>query len=1332
MSDDNDQRKAVPPSPRSMRELLGEQAEKVPAPADPREGEVVLGEGCASLPERLLLHHAEGEVLFLAGAGVSMPKPACLPSFTKLVLKVYKQLGDPVLPHLEALAGKEVEWPEGPPLKPDQKAEVKSFENGQLDVVLGILERRIDGQQTEESRMRQAVVDVLQPDPPPEHSGIHRDLIRLSDRGGPTAILTTNFDLLLEAAAKRVKSSVESLALGAIPRPSLRPSFSGVLHLHGALSPDRSGIPDLILTNRDFGEFYLRRRVVPDLLYDAARIYNLVLVGYTASDPPVRYLLDAISADDARFPDLKERFIFVPFKGKEPEEVALADWKARGLTPISYSRADKHRQLAFTLEAWAGLFEKRQALGDGHETVTERRVRETLERMTERPLSEVSDEDRSLFDHLIRREGGTRRAQLAYHLGNLGRSYEWLDRILDVIRGPVELVGQEPAPHAPPSGEVERRAAQCVQNFALTRLEERATIDWARQLPALDRASRRGLQRLLSNRANWGEGLSEPWSEAWQLVEKSWCAPAYAAREEALTTVWEIKERLERGDRSLVLAEKMAEFVAPWLRLDEPAPVLEVRGVESPEPPVWGHLFRAELRSVRVSELLRIDLDGVSRVEFLSFLVGSLEGSVRRGLDLARCIGWKGDFRFLRLGGLFRVRLVRSEAGDEEDLDLWGIAPCVKLLHTAVERLAQLDRNAASRVVRRWLYTECPVRRRLWAAFALDEQLATSREVGGVLLRLDDWQFWSDVSPELMELRLSRFKDLDAETRAELLDRIRVGPPRDYWVPSADANQVEDWSLDMAVHEMERIRDAGVELPAQHQRWLAAELTKRPDRHAAGTGRPMVKAWAPERADVQPDRELDGYTGSALLDQLEQRLVSEKPFYSGSAGTWLKKRTNKVLAAMAGGAGGPLDLPHLWRAFAEHHRPPREEGAESSLGDPDAEAAAVLELVETLSDETLAKALRELVRWWLNWESVAKPNGQARRVWLRLWPHAVARTTASSSSMSFKTEMANTPAGDLGRIAWMFARHLGQRERLSNDRDFARIVAAILKAPCRARTLGLAHMVCSVSWFLQVDQDWTERYLIVALRKRSESTVDLWEALCSFGLRWGVPKILAANAVEVLERTDAPKLSAGSRQRLASALVIDSLRAFFDGSEPVIESVQLRQLISRLDGEVRRVCAAELWRSLRPCGDRSPSPEEAFRRAVSPFLRRVWPQELNLVSRGVSRFMAGIPAASRGEFVAAVDAVARFLVHGSTESRHDYGLHGEEDGEEVLDATVDSPEKAEALLRLLDLTVGDEEGVFAPLGLDELLARIRKKAPALVERPEFARLTTMAQRSRFE
>jgi NAD-dependent SIR2 family protein deacetylase len=51
---------------------------------------IPLGSGLAAIPERLLLAHARGEVLFIAGAGIS--RPASLPDFRGLVLKVYAQL----------------------------------------------------------------------------------------------------------------------------------------------------------------------------------------------------------------------------------------------------------------------------------------------------------------------------------------------------------------------------------------------------------------------------------------------------------------------------------------------------------------------------------------------------------------------------------------------------------------------------------------------------------------------------------------------------------------------------------------------------------------------------------------------------------------------------------------------------------------------------------------------------------------------------------------------------------------------------------------------------------------------------------------------------------------------------------------------------------------------------------------------------------------------------------------------------------------------------------------------------------------------------------------
>ncbi|MBF0169447.1 MAG: SIR2 family protein [Alphaproteobacteria bacterium] len=270
---------------------------------------IALGPGLTPIPERLLLAHAQGKVLFLAGAGISLP--AGLPDFRDLVVRVYGRL-DPMVHGIIRDIPRTAcnQWlPNISGLNDQQTAEVKRFISGDYDVVLGMLERRFDSPNFEGRRVREEVRDQLlhrgiKP------AGIHKTLVRLADRGGATAIATTNFDLLLEDAARQMRTDVQSYSLGSIPRPGLRRDFAGIFHIHGALERDIKKISDLIISDRDFGEFYLRRRVVPDFIYDAARLYHLVLIGYSANDPPMRYLFNAVAADGTRFNDLKERFTF--------------------------------------------------------------------------------------------------------------------------------------------------------------------------------------------------------------------------------------------------------------------------------------------------------------------------------------------------------------------------------------------------------------------------------------------------------------------------------------------------------------------------------------------------------------------------------------------------------------------------------------------------------------------------------------------------------------------------------------------------------------------------------------------------------------------------------------------------------------------------------------------------------------------------------------------------------------------------------------------------------------------------------------------------------------
>lgn len=379
---------------------------------------ISLGPDLAAIPERLLLAHARGEVLFICGAGIS--RPANLPDFRALVLEVYQVL-DPgvhsVLVGLPLAACNR--WQANcNGLTDRQSAEVKRFIAGDYDVVLGMLERRLDNQTRGDSRVRREVGNCLRRNGN-RPAALHRTLMRLADRGGTTTIVTTNFDLLLEQAAKKHRPNTYSL--GSIPRPGRQSEFAGVLHIHGALDRDPNRFSELVLSDQDFGEFYLRRRVVPDFIYDAARLFHLVLVGYSANDPPMRYLLNAVAADGSRFNDLKERFTL--FGTDAPDAVALEDWKARGITPIHYDANGGHSALQSTLERWADF----SAINGKPRTIDA-----VIRRIVKTARAAAPEADRDLFDHLIRRSNASERVRLSALASAANAEFGWLDAIVEV------------------------------------------------------------------------------------------------------------------------------------------------------------------------------------------------------------------------------------------------------------------------------------------------------------------------------------------------------------------------------------------------------------------------------------------------------------------------------------------------------------------------------------------------------------------------------------------------------------------------------------------------------------------------------------------------------------------------------------------------------------------------------------------------------------------------------------------------------------------------------------------------------------------------------------
>lgn len=383
--------------------------------------QLMLGDGCCLLPESLLLAHGRGGVLLVTGAGTSVP--AGLPDFRDLTLDVYKVLDRPLYNVISQIPRDvdRVSQEAAVDLQDYQVAEAKRFAQSDFDVALGMLERRLDHDPSKATVVRRAIIEGIRrkSEGPAE---IHHSIIALADRGAATAVVTTNFDLLLEQAAKRSRKKIETYALSSIPRPGKDVDFSGVLHIHGALSQKPTQESHCIVTDRDFGEYYLRRQVVPEFVYDAARLFQLVLIGYTANDPPMRYLLNAVAADGARFTDLKERYAFVPYRDR-PDPVVLRDWRARGIEPIPYDDRDGHRQLAVTLNTWSKL-----SAINGDQTLVDR----LITRIVTNSRKDNNEYDRDLFDHFYRRGSDAERRKLALLITGVRATSDWLDAMIEI------------------------------------------------------------------------------------------------------------------------------------------------------------------------------------------------------------------------------------------------------------------------------------------------------------------------------------------------------------------------------------------------------------------------------------------------------------------------------------------------------------------------------------------------------------------------------------------------------------------------------------------------------------------------------------------------------------------------------------------------------------------------------------------------------------------------------------------------------------------------------------------------------------------------------------
>ena len=603
-------------------------------------------------------------------------------------------------------------------------------------------------------------------------------------------------------------------------------------------------------------------------------------------------------------------------------------------------------------------------------------------------------------------------------------------------------------------------------------------------------------------------------------------------------------------------------------------------------------------------------------------------------------------------------------------------------------------------------------------------------------------------------MRAVRFRDLEPGTQELILRRIRRGLPRKLFPRKMAAKEIRSMKRGFSAMELKRIQIAGGILPAEDQDWLLEAVDEFPKLKDMAVDAGFRDPWNfPNFQRSTTSRSpFDDLEGEARLQALEVALSSEASSEQASAWFGQSDQAVHVLLDLEGAASPANSFPHVLDHFLHVHSQPGTPSEDETPRDARSEAVRVLALMNRLSDTSVEVLIQGICLWLWMWSKHVIGSDLGRQVWLRAWPFAVKVTNAAEAGSDQGFTDAGTGAGHVRwspeecdafhlpavKLLRVFRELFGYTEknyRPFADSDlFAQMRDCAIAAPGRSGVIANYQFTRQLPAFLKIDPDWAKRQLVEPLLTNDDKSVLLWHAVAS---SWIDSDLLKTIGEEAAKRALDHRLGRRAREDLVVFLVHDALSAFADRREPSISPSRISQMLRSDNEEVREWAAIALWLfqnyAYATKDDQgSDGPSRSFHTAVKPFIEQVWPQERFLVHASMSWHLSRLPAVSGEALPEAVHAVERFLIYLDCSSMFSYGfLEGDMSAQmrmPQLSEAVDDGEKARALLRLLDLTVGDSPDAVIPHDLGFALNRIESLDRSLASGSDFRRLAAAARR----
>lgn len=1135
------------------------------------------------IPQELLTAQEKGEVLFICGAGVSMT--IGLPSFRGLVLAVYGALGENW--HLHP-AEREIMEPNG-------------RLSGQYDRVLRSLERRLTAAGTAQvgrlrERIRDAVRAGLQP-PKDQKADLsaHAALLDLSrDAESTVRLVTTNFDTLFERAWPR-RGPAPSFAGPAMPQPKTA-GCAGVLHLHGRLADEPLGLAetDLVLTSAEFGDAYLRSGWASRYVYDLVRAYTVVLVGYQADDPPMRYLLEVLEADRQRYADLRQVYAFANVDNDEALTRAL--WESKGVVPILHNvDADgSYGPLYRTILEWRTYAQDPTAWR-----------REQLRQLfANDPAASTATVDRvtELLQH----------GDASLLLSELNPPAAWLSllrqqRIFD-------------------SGTANPGA------WIAARLNDPDMIRAAAAHPTFDERTTWYIERALDQKR---DELGPVRARAWEVMLS---AKKLQADIDDGFSWYRQAPRIRAGEVGYEVRRLVTNLLRPRLRVgrtfqfyDEPA---EPQSEETPIESL--HTF------------MRLDFEPSERNNFheivetwprdersLAQLLQALERTLLDALENAEDVGFT-------VGYDRSDSDVPSVAHHEQNRYRSGFYPIVRVIADLWERLAQVAPERAIGLSQPWGQAPFVLLQRL-AIFAATNPVHPAADLAKAIMGLDDHGFWvSAAQVELMRGLVARWDEFTPRTRADIEARISAGIPRDLF--DEDAFDAQRWEsvCDNAIYRrLSRLETAGKRLSADSITLLRQIAERHPQWRPSPGDRDDFHSWSETRSGPEGDVGLLKDVPDETLVGEALRIESERQFDQGELWRlFCSSDPDRAFRGLSADAAAGNWNPYPWRslfwATGKSFDGILKVGiADAVLEMPD---ATLLELAGTIADWI------RIHRAFLDGE----PREGVSRLWL-LWDRLAQLVYAENEAADPRAEdlvdrALNAPGGVL---AWTLISHFeaskpGPGAGLGDLETRFNVIA---RADSDTGLLGRVYFARALNYLHRTAPDWTNAEILPRFREEHPEALAMWKANAQ--TRAGSAVLFNTLKAPLLAMIPRPELRDIEADNLATRL-LDVLvsRQLGSGQDYELTPAEVRNLLAVSPERVREHFAWLLWRMQSddtPGDGQLAAKGTRWRELVGPIFERIWPLDTRLRTERASRNLVQMAMNSDDAFSEAVDAVVDVL-----------------------------------------------------------------------------------------